>query len=120
MRKLFAVPMAALAAVGLLACSESPTESPMSGVNFQLISGGYATGNATVFGTWTVEIGGGSGVRESGPGINSEGKEMGSCGLAGRWTNPAGRATGAIPHAHCVSESLADIYTRRHRCRPRL
>jgi hypothetical protein len=112
MNKITRVMLALLTAVGLTACSEA--NSPL-GPQQQLVDGtlrltGTEEGAVLAFATFTIATTGGTTTRAVGsPGINEEGREIGSCGEGGRWKNPAGRWAGAIPHAHCVVVAEASL-----------
>jgi hypothetical protein len=84
----------ALAALGPVACSEvqdpsGPALAPAFGV---------ASPGTTVSATATVSLPGQTVIRESGAGNGA-----GTCGAGGEWTNPAGHASGPVPHAPCTS-----------------
>jgi hypothetical protein len=122
MRKLFAVPVAMLAAAGLAACSESPTESFTP--QFELVDPSQriavADVNAHVYGSFALSFdvttgsSGGWGVIRSGP-ANFPGnpKNAGMCD-DGLWINPQGKRTSGSmdkPHPHCVGETEGDLET---------
>lgn len=114
MKKLFAVPVAALVAVGLVACSESPTESYVP--QFELVEPTIRIAaedvNAHVYGSFSlsfdVSAPGGIGVILTGP-ANFPGnpKNAGTCDN-GLWINSQGKRTSGNldkPHPHCVGET---------------
>jgi hypothetical protein len=74
--------------------------------------GGSVSSQVTVAGSFSVTIPGGSGIRESGPGINEEGKELGECGPGGAWQNPSTKNwSHSVPHSHCVSAAGSQVIT---------
>lgn len=103
------IALLSLGAMALLACSDAPPTAPQSGPSAQLVSGGMDRDDANIeiVATFTHTINGlGSAYRTPGtPGINDEGKEIGTCLEGGAWKNPAGKVTGARPHSHCLSVS---------------
>jgi hypothetical protein len=97
-----------MVAAGIVGCAESPTE--MVTPQFELVSGGIARADANIdiVASFTHTISGGTAYRAVGtPGINEEGKEIGTCEAAGAWRNPAGKITGARPHSHCTTVGQA-------------
>jgi hypothetical protein len=105
MKKLFVLPLAALALAACENTSNSFLTAP-DGANFQLVDETLrrTTGNAEVVATFSVEITGGTTTRQAGsPGINAEGQEVGTCFEGGRWQNPSNKKFAAkVPHDHCV------------------
>ena len=109
MKKLALLPLAALAFTA--ACSDTNQITAPNGANLELVSGhGTTVTRATVDvrASFSFTTGGGtvSATDYVGVGINEEGKEIGTC-RNGRWTNPAGKQTGAMIHAHCVRGAAA-------------
>jgi hypothetical protein len=120
MRKLLAVSVAALAAVGLVACSESPTDSYVP--QFELVDEDLRVTNvnAEVYATFFVDVteGGEAGNYILGSQKDADGAYIpepanfpakgkvlpGTC-IAGNWHNSQGKPTaGSLehPHPHCV------------------
>lgn len=63
---------------------------------------GVSAPGTVVFGSGTfVSIGGASTIRESGPGINEAGDQIGNCETGGAWRNPSGNLSASVPHSHC-------------------
>jgi hypothetical protein len=111
---ILALPVAALVAVGFVACSEAPTGLAPDGPNDQLIAGGLTAAqqpDVTVYASFTVKFDGNSGVRESGPILNPQGKEIGSCGPGGVLINKNGKTTSAVAHPHCRTAGVDEIFS---------
>jgi hypothetical protein len=108
MRK-FVVPVLSLLVVG--ACADAPTAVAPELASFELVDETQkrtSNANISLFATFTLEISGGPAIREAGPGINSEGKEIGACHAGGRWLNPSNKKyAAAVPHSHCMTVAAA-------------
>jgi hypothetical protein len=95
--------IAPLAVVALVAaCSEGPTAVAPDDATIGVSSPNTPAGVTFV-------ISGGTSLRESGPGINDEGKEQGTCEEGGRWRNGAGNLAGATPHENCIIAGGASV-----------
>jgi len=106
MKKFIVLPLALLSFAA--ACSDA-ANSPLgfdgaSEARGRTQGGGTpVSSQVTVAGTFQVVIPGSGGIRESGPGINEEGKEIGRCDVGGKWWNPSAQQfSRSIPHSHCI------------------
>jgi hypothetical protein len=111
MRKIFALPLAAVVAVGFVACDSNPAGLAPEGPNFELVSGGMDRDDANVdiVATFSYTIEGtGEPFRTSGDAVNPSGKVVGQCGAGGAMINAAGRPTGANPHPFCMSDGVTE------------
>jgi hypothetical protein len=118
MRKIFALPLAAIAAVGFVACDTDSTGLAPEGPNFELVDKDLRVHedsvNAHVYGSFALQftevVGtpGGWGAIIDGPGnFPGHPKNAGWC-YDGAWENPRGKLTsGSLdkPHPHCVGET---------------
>jgi hypothetical protein len=118
MRKIFALPLAAVVAAGFVACDSNPTALAPEGPNFELFDKDQRVDkddvNAHVYGSFVITFEGEPAVLGGGVGANFPGKGKsgsGTCGeadkpdLNGVWFNPQGRRTSGSPdnpHPHCV------------------
>jgi hypothetical protein len=117
-KTILALPVAALVALGSVACSDAPTGLAPEGPNRELVDAGQriaaADVNAHVYGSFALQftevVGtpGGWGVIRTGP-ANFPGnpKNAGTCD-DGLWINKNGqRTSGSLekPHPHCVGET---------------
>jgi hypothetical protein len=120
-KTILALPVAALVALGSVACSDAPTGLAPEGPNRELVDAGQriaaADVNAHVYGSFALQftevVGtpGGWGVIRTGP-ANFPGnpKNAGTCD-DGLWINKNGqRTSGSLekPHPHCVGETEGD------------
>lgn len=88
------------------ACADLPTAPLQISTAEQapLLDQGVAAPGTTVRALATVQLGGTSYYRESGPGIvPGNGNELGTCVSGGRWYNPQSRKMSANPHPHCLT-----------------
>lgn len=101
--------------IGLLAliagCQDSQVLNPIAlsdSITADAI--GVSAPGAVVTGLGTFETtGGASIIRESGPGINELGNEVGTCESGGAWRNPGGNLSGSVPHANCTTTEQASL-----------
>jgi hypothetical protein len=122
MRKIFALPLAAIVAVGFVACDSNPAGLAPEGPNLELVDLDQRIDaddvNAHVYGSFALSFDeegpGGIGPIKSGP-ANFPGnpKNAGTCD-DGLWINAQGKRTsGSLerPHPHCVGETEGGTVT---------
>jgi hypothetical protein len=119
MRKIIALPVAAIVAVGLVACSDDPSGLAPEGPSFELVDEGlridHDDASHFVFAAFIYEMGGGSAGRvltDGEPGIVPGNlKHHGWC-WSGTWHNPQNKPTSGDatkPHPFCYEPGSAGI-----------
>jgi len=96
--------IAVLTALTSSACTEIASITMPESPDFEIVDGHgvqVQDGNVTIFAQFGFTDGQLSVDGYSGPGLNEDGKALGTCQF-GRWKNPAGRFAGSVPHPHCV------------------
>jgi hypothetical protein len=126
MKKIFALPLAAVVAAGFVACDTDSTLLAPEGPNRELVNEDLRIDakdvNAWVYGSFSITFEGQPGVLGGGVEANFPGKGKSGSGTCGEendegvndgvWYNPQGRRTSgsaSAPHPHCVGSGGGSV-----------